>query len=79
MIKNSTRYNRLVDSSPVPDVDGSDVIRFSLKSTGNASKSGSFRSVLPSYGIAIGAFPAGVVCIDHDDGNACFPCLVFYE
>ena len=79
MIKNSTRYNRLVDSSPVPDVDGSDEIRFSLKATGNASKPGSFRPVLSSYGMAIGAFPAGVVWIDHDDGNACFPCLVFYE
>ena len=45
MTKNSTRYNRLVDSSPVPDVDGSDEICLSLKPTGNASKSGSFRPV----------------------------------
>ena len=79
MIKNSTRYNRLVDSNTDPDVDGSYEIRFSLKATGNASKSGSFRPVLSSYGMAIGAFPAGVAWIDHDDGNACFPCLVFYE
>ncbi len=53
MIKNSTRYNRLVDSNPVSDVDGSDEIRFSLKATGNASKPGSFRPVLSSYGMAI--------------------------
>ena len=53
MIKNSTRYNRLVDSNPVSDVDGSDEIRFSLKATGNVSKPGSFRPVLSSYGMAI--------------------------
>ena len=75
MIKNSTRYNRLVDSSPVPDVDGSDEIRFSLKATGNASKPGSFRPVLSSYGMAIGAFPAGVMWIDHDGWNSCSPAL----
>ena len=79
MIKNRTRRNRLIDRSPDPDVDGSDEIRFFLKTTGNASKPGSFRPVLSSYGMAIGAFPAGVIWIDHDDGNPCFPCLVFYE
>ena len=79
MIKNSTRYNRLFDSSPVSDVERCNEIRFSLKDTGNASKPGSFRPVLPSYGMAIGEFPAGVVWIDHDDGNSCFPFLVFYE
>ena len=78
MVKNITRYNRLVDSSPVPDVDGSDEIRFSLKATGNASKLGSFRTVLPIYDMAIGAFPAGVVWIDHDHGNAhlFLPCIL---
>ena len=29
--------------------------------------------------MAIWAFPAGVVWIDHDGWNSCFPCLVFYE
>ena len=53
MVKNITRCNRLADSSPVPDVDGSDEIRFSLKATGNVSKPGSFRPVLSSYGMAI--------------------------
>ena len=38
MIKNSTRCNGLVDGSPVPDVEGSNVISFTLKPKGNASE-----------------------------------------
>ena len=79
MIKNSTRHNRLADGSHVPDVEGSNVISFTLKSTGNASKNGSFRPVLLAYGMAYRAFPAGVMGIDYDEGNARFPCLVFNE
>ena len=79
MIKNSTRHNRLVDGSPVPDVEGSDEICLSLKTTGNTFKTRSFRPVIPAYGMAMGAFPAGVVWINGNDGDACFPCLVFYE
>ena len=70
MIKNSTRHNRLADSSPVPDVEGSDDIGFSLNTTGNASETGSFRPVLLICCVTIGAFPAGVVGIYNDDGNA---------
>ena len=79
MIKNSTRYNRLVDSGPVPDVDRSDEIRFSLKATGNAPETGTFWSVYFVDDMANGTFPAGTMWIDHDDWNPCFPCLVFYE
>ena len=79
MIKNSTRYNRLADSSPVPDVEGCNEISFSLKTTGNASKPGSFWPVFPAYGMAIGTFPAAVAWIHRDDGNAHFFCLVFDE
>ena len=79
MIKNTTRHNRLADCSPVPDVEGSDEIGFSLNTTGNASEMGSFRPVLLAYGMAIGAFPACVTGINSDNGNARFPCLVFNE
>ena len=79
LIKNSTRHNRLADSSPVPDVEGCDKICLSLNTTGNASEMGSFRPVLLAYGMAMGAFPAGVAWIYNDDRNAPFPCLVFYE
>ena len=79
MIKNSTRHNRLADGSPVPDVEGSNVISFTLKSTGNASKLRSFGSVFPVNGMAFRTFPAGVMGIDCDDWNARFPCLVFNE
>ena len=40
---------------------------------------GSFRPVLLAYGVAIGAFPAGVAWIHNDDGDAHPFCLVFDE
>ena len=79
MIENNLRHNRLADGSPVPDVEGSDEVCFSLETTGNASKPGSFRPVFPAYGMAIGTFPAAVARIHRDDGNAHFFCLVFDE
>ena len=79
MIRNIARHNRLADSSPVPDVEGSDEIGFSINTTGNASKMGSFRPVLLICCVTIGAFPAGGVRADHDDGNAHFPCPVLHE
>ena len=79
MIKNSARCNRLVDGSPVPDVEGSDEICLSLKTTGNTSEMRSFRPVPFVDDMAYLAFPAGVVWINGNDGDACFPCLVFYE
>ena len=79
MTKNSTRYNRLADCSPVPDVEGCDEIRFSLNTAGNASEMGSFWPVAFADRMAIRAFPAGVMRINSDDGNARFPCLVFNE
>ena len=79
MIKNSTRCNRLADGSPVPDVEGSDEIRLTLKTTGNASEKRLFRSVFPVDGMAVWAFPAGVMGIDCDEWNARFPSLVFDE
>ena len=79
MIKNSTRYNRLADGSPVPDVEGCDEICLSLKTTGNASEMGSFWPVPLIRGMANGALPAGVMRINRNDWNTRFPCLVFYE
>ena len=79
MIKNSTRHSRLVDGSPVPDVEGCNEISLSLKPTGNASELGSFRPVTFVDGMAYGAFNAGVAWIHNDDGDACLRCLVFYE
>ena len=79
MIKNSTRYNRLADGSPVPDVEGSDEICLSLKTTGNTSEMRSFRPVPFVDDMAYLAFPAGVAGINSNDGNACFPGFVFNE
>ncbi len=79
MIKNSTRYNRMVDSTHVPDIEGCDEIRFSIKTAENTFEPGLFRPVLPAYGMAFGAFPVGVMRINGYDGNANFPCLVFYK
>ena len=70
MIKNNLRYNRLADGSPVPHVAGSDEARFTLRTTGDASENGSFRSIAFVYSMAIGAFPAGVMWINYNDGNA---------
>ena len=79
MIKNSTRHNRLVDSSPVPYVEGGNEIRFSLKSTGNAFEMGSFNPVPFVDCVACRALPAGIVWFDHNDGNARFLSFVFNE
>ena len=79
MIKNSTRYNRLADSSPVPDVEGSDKVRLSLKTTGNAPEERSFRSVFPVDRMAFRAFPTRVTRVNHNDRNARFLSLVFNE
>ena len=52
MIKNSTRCNRLVDGSPVPDGEGSNVISFTLKPTGNASEERRFScTIFPDYNL----------------------------
>ncbi len=79
MIKNSTRHNRLVDGSPVPDVEGCNEVCLSLKPTGNASELGSFRPVTFVYGMAYGTFHAGVAWIHNDNRDACLSCLVFDE
>ena len=79
MIKNSTRHNRLVDGSPVPDVEGCNEVCLSLKPTGNASELGSFRPVPLVYGMACWAFHDSVACIHNDNGDACLSCLVFDE
>lgn len=77
MIKNSTRYNRLVDDCPVPDVEGGDGIRFTLKTTGNTSEFRTFRPVSLIDGMTDGAFPACVFWIDNDNRDARFLGLVF--
>ena len=79
MIKNSARCNRLVDSSPVPDVEGGDIIGFSFETAGNAFEERSFRSVPPIDRMAFGAFPARVMRIYHNNGNAHFLSFVFNE
>ena len=79
MTKNSTRHNGLADSSPVPDVEGSDKVRLSLKTTGNAPEEGSLRPVFPVGGMAFRAFPARVMWIDCDYEDAHFLSLVFNE
>ena len=79
MTKNSTRHNGLVDGSPVLDVKRGDKISFSLETTGNASKLGSFRPVLLAYGVANGAFPAGIPWFNNDNWNPSFLRLILYE
>ena len=79
MIKNSTRHSRLVDGSPVPDVEGCNEISLSLKPTGNASELGSFRPVPFVYGMAFWAFHAGAAWIHNYDMDAYLCCLVFDE
>jgi len=79
MIENSLRHNGLIDSSPVPDVEGCNKISFSFKTTGNAFEMGSFRSVLPVRVITFLAFPACVMWFDHDNGNARLSRLVLNE
>jgi len=54
--RNSLCHNGLDDSSPVPDVEGCYEISFSLKTTGNAFESGSFRPVLPDK-VALSPYP----------------------
>lgn len=79
MTKNSTRHNRLVDISPVPDVEGSDKICLTLKTTGYTSEERSFRSVPSIDRMAFRAFPARVTWIDNNHWNARFLSFVFYE
>jgi len=54
--RNSLCHNGLDDSSPVSDVEGCYEISFSLKTTGNAFESGSFRPVLPDK-VALSPYP----------------------
>ena len=79
MIKNSTRHNGLIDCGPVPDVEGGDEICLSLQTTGNTFEMGPFRSVSLINGMAFRAFPASIMGIDCNKGNARFLRLVFYE
>ncbi len=79
MIKNNLRYNRLADGNPVPYVEGSDGACFTLRTTGDASENGSFRSIAFVYSMAIGLLPVGVMWINYNDGNARFLYLVLYK
>ena len=79
MIENNTRYNRLVDSSPVPDIEGCNEIRFTLKTTGNTSKKRSFCPVPSVNEMTLGAFSASIFWVYNGHWNAGFPSLVLNE